>query len=234
MLITENRRALNFSTDIVDAFVIEDVQDFFVEDGIVLNLDAEPVAVGVDEPLAQILPWKSAKLFHATVKSARRLAVFRTAPQADLKILGKGTWDWFGDRLASFPRTTQLYISPVDRVGTADVNLTAFTGRNFQALGTGRYEIRLNFWFAPAGTDCGLHNTHDFLEIHTQIAGTGRIEKFTANDGTTKFEEMVLPEGATHQFFGDLAPDASPFYPWHRYIAVTDCVWLAIEFHPIA
>jgi hypothetical protein len=83
-----------------------------------------------------------------------------------------------------------------------------------------------NFWFAAAGTDCGIHNEHDFLEIHTQIWGTGHMQKFHQKDATTMYQDIVMTPGFTHQPFCD----ESHVYPWHRYFADTDCVWLAVEY----
>ena len=225
------QRLLTMSTDVVEAYLLHDVHDYVVTEGFVLNLDSEAIAVSPPEAVTYVLPWKSGHFFNATIEFAKRVAVFRVRMNARLNVLEEGVWDWFGVHLPSFPASTRLYMSPVDRVGNIDLDLSAFTARSFTELGSKRYEIRLNLWFAPAGTDCGIHNTHRFLEIHTQIAGTGRIEKFKTSDEATKFEEVMMPQGVTHQFFGDLDASGDPHYPWHRYIAETDCVWLAIEFH---
>jgi hypothetical protein len=232
MIIAEENRPLSLSTDIVKSILVEDVLDYAVDDAIVLNLSPRPVQVGSHELCTVILPWKSARLFNVSIAAADRLAIFKVRKDADLNVLAK-EWDWFGLRLPTFPQTTRLHISPIDSVGQVNLDLSAFAGRNFDALGARDYEIRLNLWFAPAGTDCGIHNTHDFLEIHTQIAGTGRVEKFQTENEATRFEELFLTEGFTHQFYGNLSSSGHPTYCWHRYIAETDCVWLAIEFHPV-
>lgn len=229
----QKRQSLQLSSSVVEACLVVDAHEYFVEDAIVLNVSQETITIGSYELSSCILPWKSSRLFNSVINSAERIVVFKVAPNADLSLLGQGEWDWFGDRLPTFPRTTGLYISPVDRIGGMNLDLTAFTGRPFSQHGSPRYDVRLNLWFAPAGTDCGIHNTHDFLEIHTQIVGTGKIEKFKTRELDTKFEELFLTPGQTHNYFGDLDKNAAPTYPWHRYIATTDCVWLAIEFHPL-
>ncbi|CDZ67983.1 Hypothetical protein NGAL_HAMBI2605_62660 [Neorhizobium galegae bv. orientalis] len=42
------------------------------------------------------------------------------------------------------------------------------------------YTIYANIWWLPAGSDAGVHDAHhrNFLEIHTQLVGFGRMQKF--------------------------------------------------------
>lgn len=85
---------------------------------------------------------------------------------------------------------------------------------------------RVNLWFAAEGTDCGLHNEHHFLEVHTQIWGTGHMQKFHERDEKTLYRDIFMTPGFTHEpFCGD-----DHKYPWHRYYAETDCLWLAVEY----
>jgi hypothetical protein len=86
-------------------------------------------------------------------------------------------------------------------------------------------ELLLNLWFAPAGTNCGIHNEHDFAELHTQIYGIGRMQKFATKNVETLYEEVLMAPGMTHEPFYDHGKK----YPWHQYYCDTDCVWLAIE-----
>lgn len=233
MVTTGQQRLLTMSTDVVQAYMLDDVHEYVVEDGIVLNLDSDPITIGAPGAPSYLLPWKSSHFVNSTIKVAKRVVVFRVQTGADLSSLGKGVWDWFGTHLSSFPASTRLYISPVDRVGETELCLSSFTGMPYGELGKRHFEIRLNLWYAPAGTDCGIHNEHRFLEIHTQLKGTGRVEKFSTREESTKFEEMLMPPGFTHQFSGELDGHGNPHYCWHRYIAETDCIWLAIEFHPM-
>jgi hypothetical protein len=92
------------------------------------------------------------------------------------------------------------------------------------------FNVLANLWFAPAGTDCGIHNEHDFLETHTQIHGAGRMQKFTAPRHDALYEDVPMSPGATHDPFCGTAGDQFR-YPWHQYRADTDCVWLAVEYH---
>ncbi len=95
------------------------------------------------------------------------------------------------------------------------------------------YQVKLNLWFSPPDTHCGIHNIHEFLEIHTQIYGTGKMQKFHDNSYETMYEDVVLSPGQTHSPFAVVTKDGSFRYPWHQYYAETDCIWLAVEYHEI-
>jgi hypothetical protein len=51
-------------------------------------------------------------------------------------------------------------------------------------------------------TDCQLHKVHekplDFLEVHTQIYGLGRMQKFHKNDKSSIYYEKMMSQGETH------------------------------------
>lgn len=42
------------------------------------------------------------------------------------------------------------------------------------------YELYANLWWLPAGSDAGIHAAHgsNFLEVHTQLIGFGRMQKY--------------------------------------------------------
>jgi hypothetical protein len=84
----------------------------------------------------------------------------------------------------------------------------------------------LNLWYAEAGTHCGIHNEHDFKELHTQIYGIGSMQKFRQRDFATLYQDVYMSPGYTHEPFYN----ESGLYPWHQYYAHTDCIWMAIEF----
>jgi hypothetical protein len=66
------------------------------------------------------------------------------------------------------------------------------------------------------------------------VHGLGRIQKFTAQDHGTLYEDLRMSPGyTTPDPFCDIAPDGSYRYPWHQYYADTDCVWLAVEYHAL-
>ncbi|HBM16756.1 MAG TPA: hypothetical protein DD381_10500 [Lentisphaeria bacterium] len=88
-------------------------------------------------------------------------------------------------------------------------------------------KIELNLWFASAGTNCGIHNEHDFSEIHAQIFGLGRIQIFHNKEFSSLHQEIYLGPGYTH----DPLCSETKIYPYHQYYADTDCLWLAIEIY---
>jgi hypothetical protein len=227
------KRELQFSDQFVECYLVENVQDFIVEGGVVVNLDHGPMKVGGAVP--SVVPgWKSTTLFNAVITQAVRVAVFRVRSEVNLGGLVFGEWDWFGNRFAKFPRTTPLYISRYDEVGDVVLDPFVFANQRSEATDLRAYGIRLNLWWAPRNTDCYLHNEHPFLEIHTQIYGTGRIQQFLARDEKTLYKQITLSEGDTHDPFAHVGPDGNPTYPWHRYWSDSDAIWLAIEFHPNA
>jgi len=146
--------------------------------------------------------------------------------------VGLRGWDWLGNRIKSFPRDTPLYISPQDSVGEVRTDPYVFTNERRDPKEVQSFEVKLNLWWSPGDTDCFIHNEHQFLEVHTQIHGTGRMQKFRERDEQTLYEDVVMPPGYTHDPFCRVAAGGKAEYPFHRYYADSDCVWLAIELHP--
>ena len=142
-------------------------------------------------------------------------------------------WEWFGNRMAAFPRLTPLYISPVDEVGLVTLNPWAFSNSPEIHDETQTYAIRLNLWWAPARTDAVIHNTHAFIEIHTQIFGLGRIQIFADEAGTQLYREISTAPGDTHDPIVRVDGPRDFSYPWHRGWTDTDAIWMAIELHPV-
>jgi hypothetical protein len=98
----------------------------------------------------------------------------------------------------------------------------------YQAL----FDVRLNLWFSPAGTACGIHNKHDFLEVHTQLIGIGRMQKFRTEHYLTNYEDHLMCAANTNPATFCRQQNGEFSYPWHQYFADTDCIWMAIEYHP--
>lgn len=101
------------------------------------------------------------------------------------------------------------------------------------------FKVKVYLWFSFQQSNCGIHNNHKYIEIHTQIAGTGRIPKYLEQDVSTCYEEHRMAPGATlPQAFclisenKDMPGGIDFTYPWHQYFADTDCVWIVTEFHP--
>ncbi len=85
--------------------------------------------------------------------------------------------------------------------------------------------LEFNFWYCGEDFSCGIHNKHDFYELHTQILGVGEMQKFHQNDANTLYYREILNPGQTHTPFYDQKHN----YPYHRYKSTSKCIWLAIE-----
>ncbi|WP_197084995.1 hypothetical protein [Saccharothrix sp. ST-888] len=200
-------RPLNFSGRRISAEYVEAVKCFEVTGrAIVVNTGYHPALVA-EQPRLGIPPLKSTILQDAVVENADGLVVLRVDESLGIEgIVGEPGWEMF------FPG---LWKSPQDLLGF-----------------NGGHPVKVNLWFAPAGTDCRIHNLHEFLEVHTQVHGIGRMQKFRAQDHGTLYEDAPLAPGSTHEPFCVTGPDGTYRYPWHQYRADTDCVWLAVEYHP--
>jgi hypothetical protein len=59
------------------------------------------------------------------------------------------------------------------------------------------------------------------------------MQKFRENDITTLYQDIVMGPGYTTPDPFCCVTDGSTFhYPWHQYYSDTDCIWLAVEYHP--
>lgn len=86
-------------------------------------------------------------------------------------------------------------------------------------------DFEFYFWYCGENFSCGIHNEHDFFELHTQILGQGEMQKFNNKDEKTIFYREQLSPGKTHKPFFT----AEQKYPYHQYKSISKCVWLAIE-----
>lgn len=89
-------------------------------------------------------------------------------------------------------------------------------------------DTELNFCFvsepmAPSGP----HRDHDrnFDEVHAQIRGFGKMQKFVENDTSTFYQEFIMAPGIVHDKFYD----ENGNYPWHQYHSLTPCIYCPIE-----
>ncbi len=145
----------------------------------------------------------------------------------------------FGTDLQGVPlwRSPQIDIGEITLNPFADLDREEHRARqqnNHQGSEV-TFRIKVNIWFATEKANCAIHNEHDFIEFHTQIAGIGRMQKFNTNEIETLYEDVILGEGQTHDIFCTALDDGSTFnYPWHQYYSDTDCIWMATEFHPVS
>lgn len=224
------RRSLSFSNEWIEAVLVNAVREMPVEDAIVVNLSAVTLHYEAAGDRGTILPWKSTVLRHCTLKQGERTALLQVRQRTNLGGVAL-TWESYGHRNPQFPRGIPLYISSQDDVGEVELDPIAFAGQNAGPASPLRYRARLNLWYTPEETDCGIHTGHEFLEVHTQILGTGHMQKFRENNADTLYEDVAMAPGFTHDPFFRVGNDRSFSYPWHRYYAQTDCIWMAIELH---
>jgi hypothetical protein len=97
-------------------------------------------------------------------------------------------------------------------------------------------KYKFNLWFCWADVDCLFHNQHNFVEIHTCVAGDWFMEKSLTwnNDWNDKIIETVwlMPWASHRQFNIDWEKEQNwnPKYPFHRWLwGNTGNIWLVIE-----
>ncbi|MGH8002829.1 MAG: hypothetical protein ACREPR_26195, partial [Brasilonema sp.] len=178
-------KQLNFSSLHVDAKYVENVRNYHINsETIVVNLHMWDVNVG--KPVRNIIPaFSSTILKDITVEKAEALILLEVKDITNIGniILEKG-WFLLGDTVENppssgdtselpYPKNTPLWKSPQDDAGIVDIDPYYMT-RQAQTLSEKQsFVVKLNLWFAPSHTNCFIHNKHDFIEIHTQIFGTG-------------------------------------------------------------
>lgn len=224
-------RDLAFADHHISAKLVEDVVDLEVEDAVIVNLSPEPMITGKEHP-AIVPAWKSTWLKGGTIKFAERVALIKVVRATNLGGCVFRGWDWLGNRIKSFPRDTPLYISAQDEIGTVSTDPRVFTNERQTAEELQTFTLKLNLWWAPGDTDCFIHNEHRFLETHTQIHGIGRMQKFKERSEATLYEDVIMPIGYSHDPFCRVTGANEWTYPWHRYYADSDSIWLAVELHP--
>ena len=224
-------RRLAFADDHLDAILVEDVEDF-VASGIVVNLTPDTILAD-GAPVSRIRPWRSLIATQTTIRSASRIAVVKVLNEENLGGVSLRGWTWFGDIYRSFPAHLPLYVSPVDDAGTVEEDPRCFAGEAQVAQDRKRFNLKLKCWWSPRQTDCYIHNEHPFLETHTQVYGLGRMQKFRKRDAATVYEDVMMAPGFTHEAFCTVSLAPMQFtYPWHRYYADEESIWLAVELHP--
>ncbi|GGV53338.1 hypothetical protein [Streptomyces spectabilis] len=235
--------ALNFSGPHVQATLVTNARHYAV-DGTAIVVNPQPRRVTLSEsPRTGIPPLSSTILRDTRIEEADTLILLRTDPDAPIgAITDEPGWQLLADLLppdtptpagtAPFPRDTPLHKSPQDHAGTVRFDPAHLLKETEHPTRPQEFQVKANLWYAPAGTHCHIHNSHDFIEVHTQVHGLGRMQKFTAQDRTRLYEDLRMAPGyTTPDPFCATRPDGSYHYPWHQYYADTDCVWLAVEYH---
>jgi hypothetical protein len=226
------QQKLVFSTTRIEALLIKDENFAIGPPTIVYNLSNNPLAISA-EHAAPILPWQSAVLSNVTIHSETAVLI-EVKEKFNLAAECLSLWTNYHQLAPDYPEEKMLFISDQETVGTTTFNPKNFRQENFDQGKTNSFDIKLNLWYTPSQNDCMIHNRHSFLEVHTQVYGESYMQAFhTDAEGSLYRHQPMLP-GFTHEPWFIIAEDGSWAYPWHRYLSGTDCVWLAVEFHPVS
>jgi hypothetical protein len=226
------RVEINFHCKQISGYYLEGVNNLAIgASSVVTNIASTPVVVEGD-PIKTIASQKSAILRNAIIISADNIIVTEVKERANLgNVILQDGWEsgyeLYGDSLKEAP----LWRSPVEEVGTISLDPYQVTSTEGEGEKI-NFTIKVNLWYATEKGDCIIHNTHDFIEFHSQLVGVGRMQKFKTDDKCSLYEEQILAEGNTHEIFCEATDLTSYKYPWHQYYSDTDCIWMVVELHP--
>jgi hypothetical protein len=232
---TNQIKQLNFSGAYIDGKFVENVKDFHIEKRTIV-VNPEETDARLSETNPGIIPsFSSTILEDATIEKAKSLLLLQVVETKNIgNIVFEPGWDLLGNFPGvDFPKNVQLWKSPQDEAGILEVDPYFMARQSSRPGHKEQFSVKVNLWFAPSNTDCAIHNTHDFLEIHTQIVGQGRMQKFKVKSFDSLYEDLVMTEGYTQIVpFCTVHENQRYTYPWHQYFSDTDCIWMAIEYHP--
>ena len=227
-----------FSDKYIKALWLKNADNYYLENRtIVVNLGEEKAYVSAI-PEKYLLPRTSTILKEISIKSGDFLLLVEIVDSTNIGgIVLDNNWHQLGE-LANFPKDVPLWKSPQHEVGVVAFDPYFATGLTDypKSKHIKRHQVKVNLWFSPALTNAAIHNKHasrDFLEVHTQIYGSGRMQKFYSNNFNTLYEDVLMNPGNSHIPFASVDDAGNFIYPWHQYYADTDCIWMANEFHPI-
>ena len=236
---------LSFSGCHVNAQVVEGARQFRVrEPSIVVNVGMTPVILATT--LAEVIePLGSTIVRETTIESADRLVVLSVDEERNIgQIVFDPGWVRYWQLLVEqlgedgavatgYKQGTPLWRSSQDTIGTVALDPLYLAGQRPTPQNPVPFQVKVNLWFATQETDCSIHNQHDFIEFHTQVFGVGHMQKFRERDAGTLYQDMVMAAGYTTPGAFCRVGDHGQFqYVWHQYVARTDCIWMAIEYHP--
>jgi hypothetical protein len=233
-----NERPIAFSDKYLQAKWLSNAENIYLENRtIVVNLGNEKACISAP-PEKYLNPRTSTILKEVSIKSADSMLLIQITDETNIGgIVLDPQWHQLGE-ISDFPKDVPLWKSPQYDLGTVRFDPYFVTGLSGHAQDSKlkTYQVKVNLWFAPGKTNCAIHNHHmvpEFLEVHTQIYGIGRMQKFHANNFATLYQDVILSPGDTHIPFASVDESGAFIYPWHQYYSDTDCIWMANEFHPL-
>lgn len=229
---------IQFSDRYLKTIWLRNADNYYIQQRtIVVNLGQSQACVS-GFPETYLLPRSSTILADTRIKGGDSLLLIEIYDPVNIGgIILESAWSQLGE-LMDFPKDVPLWKSPQYDLGIVEFDPHYVVGLLHQPRleAQRQYQVKVNLWFSPANTNAAIHNKHmtpDFLEVHTQIYGTGRMQKFHQQDINTLYEDVLISPGQTHRPFAGVDRDGQFVYPWHQYYADTDCIWMANEFHPI-
>ncbi len=94
-------------------------------------------------------------------------------------------------------------------------------------------KYKFNLWFCGKETNCRLHNQHNFIEVHTNIAWDWYMQKFWENNLSSLVETVWLLPWNSHRTFNikwEIEENGNPKYPFHRWLGGTTWnIWAVVE-----
>lgn len=233
---TNIAKPISFSSKFIKAVWLSNVQGYFIkEKSIVVNIGHDKAWISAT-PETYLLPFSSSILKGVSITTADSVFLITVYDQKNIgAIILDDHWHQLGE-LIEFARDIPLWRSPQHDLGTVEFDPYVVTGMSdeIDPCRLKQYQVKVNLWYAPEQTSAAIHNKHadpDFLEVHTQIYGHGRMQKFHAKDSRTLYEDLLLSPGQTHKPMANIDIDQTFIYPWHQYYADENCIWMAIEFH---
>ena len=227
---------LNFSKRL-EAVWLRNVSNYRITKRTIVSNIGECCAKILAEPVKQLHPRTSTILQDVTIDDADSLVLIHVPKKINLGgiILDDG-WAHLSVTDPTFSTDYPLYKSAQYDVGKVKFDPFYATGATdaSEVKNLANYQVKVNLWFSPENSNCAIHNhdtNHEMLEVHTQIFGVGRMQKFHKQEYESIYEDVILGQGMTHVCFAGAKEDGSFYYPWHQYFADTDCIWMAIEYH---
>lgn len=233
---TNIEHQLSFSDAHINARWVTQIEDYPIGERTVISNVGEEDAIIVGANEKVLKPRTSTTVKNVTIKKADSLVLNSIKNPSEIGgvVLG-AQWDIAGNVIPQYPTDIPLWKSTQDSIGLIEADPKVLTAELDQARPGKKetFEVKVNLWFATNNTNCSIHKAHDFLEVHTQIYGIGRMQKFYEQTANTLYEDVILGPGQTHIPFPVVSKDDEFIYPWHQYYADTDTIWMAIEFHPV-
>jgi hypothetical protein len=228
-------KVLNFSGSYVNAKYVSNVDDYPIKSRtIVVNPEETDAYIG-EENRSLIPSFSSTILNDTVIKEAESLILLEVLETKNIgKIIFEQGWSILHGFDNTFPADVPLYKSPQDETAVLKVDPYFMARQSEKPKDQEPFSVKANLWYTPSYTDCAIHNQHDFIEIHTQVLGQGRMQKFKEDDFGTLYEDHLMTEGYTQIVpFCEVHKGQKYTYPWHQYYADTDCIWMVIEYHPL-